>query len=300
MEKIFFMQDESIPRSFIARRAHSIFGLFLAIFLFFHLFTNSQAALLIGDDGKGFIHGVNGIHDLPYLPLIELGFLALPILIHAAWGLKYLRTAEYNSFGGDGSTPYLPEYGRNRAYTWQRITSWILLFAIVAHVVQMRFYEAPLRVSRAADTHYLVKVTEDEGLASVSRRLGIVVYKEASIQSMHLGNDEENARFVQAIQKLDIGQGEAVVVATSFGAAELMMLRETFKSPLMMFLYTVFVLAACFHAFNGMWTFCITWGITLSTRSQALMLKATTFLMVLVAFFGLAAIYLTYWVNLRH
>lgn len=299
MGKIFFMQDDSIPRSFIARRAHSFFGLFLAIFLFFHLFTNSQAGLLIGEDGKGFIHSVNGIHDLPYLPLIELGFLALPILIHAAWGLKYLKTAEYNSFGGNGTTPYLPEYGRNRAYTWQRITSWILLFAIVAHVVQMRFYEAPLKVSRAEDTHYLVKVSKDPGLASVSRRLGIVLYEDTAIKPVHLGNEQENEQFIQAIEKLHLGADEAVVVAKSFGAAELMMLRDTFKSPWMMFLYTVFVLAACFHAFNGLWSFCITWGITLSVRSQALMLKATTFLMVLVILFGLSAIYLTYWVNLR-
>lgn len=293
------MEDESIPRSFIARRAHSFFGLFLSIFLFFHLLTNSQAGLLVGEDGRGFIHSVNGIHELPYLPLIELGFLALPILIHAAWGLKYLRSAEYNSFGGDGTTPYLPEYGRNRAYTWQRITSWILLFAIVAHVFQMRFYEAPLKVTRAADTHYFVKVSKDPGLESVSRRLGITLYEDESIKPVHLGNEEENAQFIQALQKLHKGDQEAVVVAPSFGVAELMMVRETFKSPLMMFLYTIFVLAACFHAFNGMWTFCITWGITLSTRSQAFMLKATTFLMVLVIFLGLAAIYLTYWVNLR-
>jgi succinate dehydrogenase / fumarate reductase cytochrome b subunit len=78
------------------------------------------------------------------------------------------------------------------------------------------------------------------------------------------------------------------------------MVRETFKSPVMMVFYTIFVLAACFHAFNGLWTFMITWGVTLSDRSQKLMLVISTILMLIVTFLGLATIYLTYYVNLRH
>ncbi len=267
------MAETDLPSSFIARRIHSLFGAFLSVFLFFHLFTNSQAGLLIGEDGKAFIRSVNGIHEIPYLPLVELAFLGLPILVHALWGLKYLRTAEYNSFGGDGRNPYLPEYGRNRAYTWQRITSWILLVAILLHVAQMRFYEAPIEVRSGQTSQYIVKVSDDAGLSTLSQRLPF------ELQGM-----EGDRR---------------VVYAQDFGTAELLMVRDTFKSPLMMFLYTIFVLAACFHAFNGLWSFSIAWGIAITTRSQALILKISTFLMVLVICFGLASIYLTYWINLR-
>ena len=83
-------------------------------------------------------------------------------------------------------------------------------------------------------------------------------------------------------------------MAPSFGIAELLMVRDTFKSPLMILLYTGLVLAACFHGFNGLWTFMISWGITLTARSQRLMRTLATGLMVLVTFLGLAAIWGTY------
>lgn len=290
------MSNSLVPKAFLARRLHSFFGLFLAGFLFFHLYTNSQAGLFVGDDGKDFIKSVNGIHDIPYLPLIELSLLALPIVIHGLWGLKYLRTAEYNSFGGDGNTPYLPEYGRNRAYTWQRITSWILLFAIVLHVGQMRFYDAPLKISDEGTSHYFVKVQKDEGLEGLSRRLKVELLNNGQAPVL----DSSTALKNYESWKGDLHAGVVVARAKDFGTAELLMVRETFKSPVMMLLYTIFIFAACFHAFNGLWTFCITWGITLSVRSQALMLKFSTLIMGVTLIFGLVAIYSTYWINLRH
>ena len=44
-----------IPRAFIWRRLHSLMGLWLVLFLGEHLLTNSQAALWLGDNGKGFV-----------------------------------------------------------------------------------------------------------------------------------------------------------------------------------------------------------------------------------------------------
>jgi len=79
----------------------------------------------------------------------------------------------------------------------------------------------------------------------------------------------------------------------------LLVVRETFKWPLMMVLYTIFVLSACFHAFNGLWTSLITWGVSLTERSQKMMRGLANTLMIVVAFLGLAAIWGTYWVNLR-
>lgn len=226
---------------FIWRRLHSLTGMGLTLFLIFHLFTNSLAAF----DPQGYIRSVNAIQETPYLLMVELLLIALPLLIHSVWGVYYLWTGENNSYGASGTTPYLPEYGRNHAYTWQRITAWILLFGVFAHVVHMKFIDAP----RSTGGGYTVSLS------------GAVV--------------------------------------KDFGTAELLMVREAFKSPLIMLMYTIFVLAACFHAFNGLWTFLIVWGVTLSVRIQRISLIFATCLMFFVAFLGLSTIYLTYWGNLR-
>ena len=259
-----------IPLAFIWRKIHSLMGLGLTIFLFFHLYTNSQAAFWIGDDGKSYIQSVNSIQEIPYLRIFELLVLAVPLAIHGIFGIYYLKTGLGNAYLNSGKDPYLPEYERNRAYTWQRITSWLLLVGILFHVAHMRFIEAPFPSTEGT---YLVSLTMDDGLNALASRLKVPLQKEPS--------------------------GLVIARASDFGTAELLMVRETFKSPIMMFLYTIFVLAACFHAFNGLWTFSITWGISLSERTQSLFLRFTTFLMFLTTFLGLSTIYLTYYVNLR-
>jgi succinate dehydrogenase / fumarate reductase, cytochrome b subunit len=274
--------SQTIPIPFIWRRLHSLTGLFLTLFLIEHLFVNSQASLLIGDDGWGFVKAVNGIHDLPYLPLIEIFLLGVPILLHMILGVQYLRTAEQNAYGNPGNQPYLPEYPRNKAYTWQRITSWILLVGIIAHVVHMRFVEYPEAVSKGAEKEYRVKLNHDRGLESLSQRLGFKVLPPDQTQSAALS------------------PGEVIAVTKSFGMAELLIVRDTFKMPFMIALYTIFVLAASFHGFNGLWTFMISWGVTLSEKSQKGMLRVAQFLMISIAFLGLAAIWGTYWINLKY
>lgn len=141
------MNTNRIPADFWWRRLQSLAGFGLVLFILFHLITNSQAALWVGDDGRGFIHEVNSIHEVPYLQVIEILLIGLPLFVHAAWGLWYLRTSESNTFSSGGIKPYLPQYARNQAYTWQRITSWILLVGIVAHVIHMRFVEQPVEAS---------------------------------------------------------------------------------------------------------------------------------------------------------
>jgi len=106
--------------------------------------------------------------------------------------------------------------------------------------------------------------------------------------------------WMEALKKRPLEKGEIIAAAKDFGTAELLMVRNTFKIPMMMALYTLLVLFTCFHAFNGAWTFMIAWGVTLTQRSQKLMRTFSTFLMILVSVLGLAAIWLTYWVNLKH
>lgn len=313
------MTTDTTPQAFVWRRLHSLTGLGLVFFVIYHLFTNSQAALLFGHDGAAFIRSVNAIHDTPYLPIVEIALLGFPLLIHTVWGIKYLMTAKYNSFGPTGHTPYLPEYPRNRAYTWQRITSWLLIVGIIAHVVHMRFIEYPTSAAKGQDHFYMVRVTEDEGLYTLAARLGVQLYTPQQVEALKEKTPpfssekavltpkeliarqavEQEAGWVQALEKRPLKEGELMAVSDNFGTAELLMVRDTFKIPSMLVLYTLFVLATCFHAFNGLWTFMISWGVTLTQRAQNWMKIVSTALMVSVAGMGLAAIWLTYWINLK-
>lgn len=308
-----------IPQAFIWRRLHSLSGVFIVLFLISHLLTNSQAALFVGEDGKGFVEAVNGIHNLPYLPAIEISLLAVPILIHMIWGIIYLRTGELNSFAGSGNTPSLPEYGRNRAYSWQRITSWLLVFGILAHVVQMRFLEYPTSAKVDDKTYYMLPVSLDHGLVTVAERLNVRLLTQKMVDyekktdvsskewfALSSAKDQileqrrqQQQDWARAAEARPLKEGEVLAIAPDFGTIELLLVRDTFKSPVMIALYTLFVLAACFHGFNGLWTSMITWGVTISESSQRLMLYISTALMVLVTFFGMAAIWGTFWLNLK-
>lgn len=274
------------PGFFIFKRLHSLSGLFITLYLIEHLFVNSQAALISADQDFGFIAAVNGIHALPFLPLIEMSLLGVPILTHAILGVVYLRTGEHNVFNRSMSKPYLPEYGRNWAYTFQRITSWILLFGILAHVVQMRFIDYPLLTQDGLKHSYAVRVTEDQGLQALSEKLGVKLYTADQLTEL-----KDTHSWAAALQSKPLKSTELAAVSPNFGTAELLVVRETFKIPLMIALYTILVLAACFHGFNGLWTFLISWGVTLTARSQQVTLWMAKFLMVLIAFLGLAAIW---------
>lgn len=308
-----------IPQAFVWRRVHSLIGLWLVIFLVQHLLVNSQAALLVGDDGEGFIRSVNSLHSLSYLPVIEAVLLGLPILIHLVWGIQYLRTAAYNSVQTDGTRPSLPQYSRNRAYTWQRVTAWLLVIGVVAHVIHMRFIERPLVAQRGADKSYMVRVDADRGLYTLAARLDVqlldanevsdlraIVRKarstpaETRLDLVEEQEREQDEEWVNKASSLALGEDQLLVIAKNFGTAELLMVRDTFKQPLMLVLYTLLVVTACYHAFNGLWTFLIKWGVTLTARSQRTMAIVSHVLMLVVALLGLTAVWGTYWMNLKY
>ena len=140
--------------------------------------------MFIGDNGQGFVSAVNFLKNLPYLPIIEIFLLGIPFLIHGFWGIRYLFTANYNSFPTQGSSPSLPQYTRNQAYTWQRITSWILLVGIIAHVIHMRFIEYPTSAQLDTQHVYMSRVEADNGLYTLSKRLGFKVYNQENIHAI--------------------------------------------------------------------------------------------------------------------
>ena len=191
-----------IPRTFIWRRLHSLMGLWFVLFLVEHLLTNSQAALWLGDNGRGFVDMVNAIHNLPYLEVIELTLLGVPILLHMVLGVKYLFTAKSNSGSSDGSVPHMP-LRRNRAYSWQRITSWILLICVIGHVVKFRFLNYPETLTLGKDTYYAVKVTLDDGLYTVADRLNVTLYNNEAIASEKNGLDARKAE----VALLEVAEG---------------------------------------------------------------------------------------------
>jgi succinate dehydrogenase / fumarate reductase, cytochrome b subunit len=316
------MNSSRIPRTFVTKRVHSLTGIWLVLYIIQHLFVNAQAALFFGDDGSGFIKAVNSIHSLPFLPIIEIGLLGFPILIHGIWGIEYMRNIKYNSFKTDGTTPALPMYPRNKAYTWQRITAWLLIFGIIAHVIHMRFLEYPQEVRKGQEHLYLQVLNLDEGLYSVAYRLNVNLYDHRLLEEekerltglttenshsleararalLAAQQKQESQEFLDALNKYSLGKDQVLAISKNFGTSELLMLRETFKMPLMLVFYTLLVLATCYHAFNGLWTAMVTWGITLSAKSQRVMLTSTQVLMVLVSFLGLAAVWGTYWINLK-
>ncbi len=310
-------------------------GLWVVLFLFEHLLVNSQAALLLGDNARGFIELVNSIHNFPYLQLIEIFLLGVPIAIHAILGIKYLFTSKLNSYRTKGQAPDMHQYGRNQAFTWQRITSWILLVGIILHIAKFRFIEYPASINLGDTQSYFVTVSVDKGLYTVASRLGVQLYGREQIQEqkkeiesryaeqtlvdvaktlnptekydaqqqMILSSAqsyEQKKAWLKVLERQKVGPTQVVAVASNFGTATLLTVRDTFKSPLYVGLYTIFVLAACFHAFNGFWTFLITWGVVLRVVAQKGALKFAWGLMALVAFLGLAAIWGTYFLNLKN
>ncbi|MCB1107594.1 MAG: succinate dehydrogenase [Chlamydiia bacterium] len=328
-----------IDRAFVWRRLHSLLGLWIVIFLIEHLLTNSQAALLIGANGEGFIRAVNFLKNLPYLHVIEIVLLGVPIFMHMVWGIRVLMTSKMNSFSSKGNRPTLNRYARNHAYSWQRITSWLLLIGIIAHVGYMRFYMYPKGVELGENNAYFVRISMDPGLYTVSDRLGVKLYDQAAIEAVkerveHQGsmmqgvienseailespppysykksvaammaqfqNWEDQKAYLKGLEACSINHHQVIAEASNFGTATLLIVRDSFKSPFKCILYTLFVMAAVYHGFNGLWTFMITWGIVIRMRSQSRAVNWCYGVMFLLCFLGIAAVWGTYFINLRN
>lgn len=323
--------------SFALRRIHSLAGLWFLLFLIEHLFTNSQAALWVGEKGKGFVDAVNFIHNLPYLNVIEIILLGIPILTHVLLGIQYALCGKINSYKTEGTKPSLPEYGRNRAYSWQRITSYFLLFMLIFHVARFRFLEYPKGIVLGDIKHYLVKICYDPGLYTVASRMNVELYNQEALKNKlftlpeekevqdlkiakdHLteqseGFDKKTSALASETQYKEYelayrnlllsfhleDKNEILADCQDFGTATILTVRDTFKNKVYASLYTLFVIAAVFHGCNGFWTFLITWGLIFKKAAQQVMVNFSIVMMLLLGFLGLAAIWGTYFVTLKN
>ena len=112
-------------------------------------------------------------------------------------------------------------------------------------------------------------------------------------------NLEEKEAYLKGLEKRSISGSAVIAEAPDFGTATLLIVRDSFKSIFKSILYTIFVLAAVFHAYNGLWTFMVTWGIVLKMRSQSRAVNWCVAIMSVVGFLGLASVWGTYYLNLR-
>lgn len=66
-------------------------------------------------------------------------------------------------------------------------------------------------------------------------------------------------------------------IAIGFGWAELnySLMEGILTEPFFFWFYIVGVISTTFHFANGLWSFCVSWGITVSPRSQLVMTYAS-------------------------
>jgi succinate dehydrogenase / fumarate reductase cytochrome b subunit len=128
---------------FLLRRLHSLSGIVpVGLFLFPHLFTNSSIMWArwtspsstespVAKGVQTFQEEVDFIHALPFLTLIELFGIWLPLAFHAAFGVYFASQAKLNV--------QRYAYQDNWRYVWQRITGYVAFAFIFVHISSLRW-----------------------------------------------------------------------------------------------------------------------------------------------------------------
>ncbi|WML30518.1 succinate dehydrogenase cytochrome b558 subunit [Neobacillus sp. OS1-32] len=195
-------------REFFNRRLHSLLGVVpIGLFLLVHLTVNHQAT----GGAESFNRAANFMESLPFLHVLEILLIFLPLLYHAIYGLYIAFTGTVNTgkFG----------YFRNWMYLLQRITGVITLIFVAWHVWETR-------------------------------------------------------------------------IAMMFGTPlNYQMMEDIFSSPFMIGFYLVGIISAIFHFSNGLWSFMVSWGITLSPRSQVISTYVTMIIFVVLSIVGIQTVF---------
>jgi len=126
---------------FLLRRLHSLTGVMpIGVFLISHLTTNSSVVWGLLNQSKyeglhpgagTFQHEVNFIHSIPFLLLIEVFGLWIPIAFHTVLGVYYATTGRPNN------AAY--KYQANWRYTLQRVSGYIGVFFVFYHIATLRW-----------------------------------------------------------------------------------------------------------------------------------------------------------------
>lgn len=194
-------------REFFNRRLHSLLGVIpVGLFLCVHLTVNHFATR-----GEGaFNKAVGFMEGLPFLPVLEIVLIFLPLIYHAIYGIYVAFTASPNN-GRLG-------YFRNWMFLLQRITGVITLIFVAWHVWETR----------------------------IAHALGTPL--------------------------------------------NFQMMVHILSNPVMFWFYIIGVISAIFHFANGLWSFCVSWGITVTPRSQRISTYVTMIIFVLLSIVGVQAL----------
>jgi succinate dehydrogenase/fumarate reductase cytochrome b subunit (b558 family) len=123
-------ETRSSRRAFVLKKLHSLSGVVpVGVFFIEHLWTNSKA--LQGE--AAFSQAVADIQALPYLPLIEIFGIFLPLAFHAGYGVVLAFAAKPNV------TAY--RYARNWLYLLQRVSGLVAFGFIGYHLYEYRIHK---------------------------------------------------------------------------------------------------------------------------------------------------------------
>src|SRR5260370_14598258 len=131
-----------LSRTFVLRKLHQLSGIVpLGLFLLEHFYTNSKAV----NGAQQFNDAVKDLQSIPYILLVEIGGIFIPLIYHAVYGLVITVEARPNNL-------HYP-YPRNWFYTIQRLTGLILFLFITFHVLNFRFGLIPHLNNLSVATH---------------------------------------------------------------------------------------------------------------------------------------------------
>ena len=117
--------------NFLIRKLHSLSGIIpIGLFLLEHLITNSFAM----QGAASFDEKIAALQSFPYLTLIEIVFIAIPLIFHTVFGLYFVYLARNNVLDY--------KYFRNWMFYLQRATALIAFVYVVYHVYTTRIAKA--------------------------------------------------------------------------------------------------------------------------------------------------------------
>jgi succinate dehydrogenase / fumarate reductase cytochrome b subunit len=128
--------------SYLLRRLHSLSGIVpIGAFLVEHIVSNFET----WNGPLAYAKQVVFLNSLPFVRLLEWGFIFLPLMYHAGYGV-------YIAFRGRSNVNVYPWAG-NWGYYAQRVTGIIALAYILQHVIRQRFMGVQLPEHPGAAFH---------------------------------------------------------------------------------------------------------------------------------------------------
>ena len=81
-------------------------------------------------------------------------------------------------------------------------------------------------------------------------------------------------------------------IQIGLGNAELnySLMENILTNPIMLWFYIIGIISTVFHLANGLWSFCVSWGITQSPRSQQIVTYASVIVFLVVSYIGVRTI----------